>query len=134
MSWTTNTEGNMLYPPEYQEFAMLVKKQVVYSLVLRVLPGEITTIGRAKARLGKAYISTLFEVQKSLSNELGSIRQRLREIGGEIISEKQEEFVRVVISSLQGNTYTHRYANYMLLSESEETVKSFIQGTQPALA
>jgi hypothetical protein len=76
----------------------------------------------------------LFGIQEPILKELNASKKRLREIGGKIIEEKQEEYVRVVTSYLQGRTFTHRYANYMLLSESEETVKAFIQGGQPSLA
>jgi hypothetical protein len=134
MKGTIQAAKTMLYPPEYQEFAKLVKKHVVYSLVLRVLPGEIKTIGRAHTRLGKGYISVLFGIQEPISNQLSLVRTRLREVGGKIIEEKQEEYVRVVTSHLQGYAYTHRYANYMLLSACEETVKCFIKGKQPLLA
>ncbi|WCK53818.1 hypothetical protein PP175_21245 [Aneurinibacillus sp. Ricciae_BoGa-3] len=133
MNGAIETNGK-LYPPEYEEFAKLVKKHIVYTLVLRVLPSEIQTIGRAQTRLGKGYISILFSIQEPVLKELNATKKRLREIGGKIIEEKQEEYVRVVTSSLQGDTYTHRFGNYVLLSESEETVKSFIQGRQPSLA
>jgi hypothetical protein len=99
----------------------LVKKHVVYTLVLRVLPGDITTIGRADARLGKGYISVVFGIQEPILKELNAVKKCLHEIRGKIIKEKQEEYVRVVSSHLKGHYYTHRFANYMLLSELEDT-------------
>ncbi|WCK55451.1 hypothetical protein PP175_05740 [Aneurinibacillus sp. Ricciae_BoGa-3] len=134
MNGATEPTGKMLYPPEYEEFAKLVKKHVVYSLVLRVLPGDITTIGRAEPRLGKSYVSVLVGIQKLITNELVSVRKRMRTIGGKIVEEKQEEFVRVVTSQLGANTYKHRFGNYVLLHECEDTVKAYIQGNEPSLA
>jgi hypothetical protein len=55
MEGATQESRGINFPPAYEEFAKLVKKHVVYTLVLRVLPGEIKTIGRAQTRLGKGY-------------------------------------------------------------------------------
>ncbi|WCK52491.1 hypothetical protein PP175_13605 [Aneurinibacillus sp. Ricciae_BoGa-3] len=71
---------------------------MVYNLVLRVLPVDITTIGRAQLRLGKSYLSVLFGIQESIAKELGSVQKRMRQIGGKLIEEKQEVFVRLVTS------------------------------------
>ncbi|WCK57336.1 hypothetical protein PP175_29540 (plasmid) [Aneurinibacillus sp. Ricciae_BoGa-3] len=125
---------SMMFPPEYEEFASLIKYHVVYTLVLRVLPGDRETIAKTPSRLGKAYVEVLNQIELDIEKELRNIRMRLRELNGKIVEEKQEESARIVQSSLKGIMYKHRFNNIMLHHDCEDTIKAFIQGTKPVLS
>jgi hypothetical protein len=116
------------YPAEYEEFSLLVKQHVVYTLILLVLPGDRQRIEHAAPRLMRGYLSALAEAEAPLEQALRQVRLRMRDIGGRILEETQEEHVRVVTAHFRGFTYTHRYMNKMLVAECEKTIKFFIRG------
>ncbi|WCK53361.1 hypothetical protein PP175_18675 [Aneurinibacillus sp. Ricciae_BoGa-3] len=116
------------YPAEYEEFSLLVKRHVVYTLILRVLPGDRQIIEHAAPRLMRGYLSALSEAEAPIEQALRQVRLRMRDIGGRILEERQEAHARVVTAHFRGFTYTHRYMNKILVAECEKTVKLFLNG------
>ncbi|MFV9510216.1 hypothetical protein [Tepidibacillus sp. LV47] len=116
----------LMYPKEYQEFSNLVKKYVVYHILLKVLQYDRKIGKQSSFKLARAYDELLSQVQWLIEKDLVEVKRQMKRLGGMIIREEQKPTVRIVESKFRGFIYTHRFMNYLLQAESEQVFKSYV--------
>ncbi|TCS78244.1 hypothetical protein [Tepidibacillus fermentans] len=116
----------LMYPKEYQEFANLVKKHVVYHILLKVLQYDRKIGEQSSLKLARAYSELFNQIQWMIEKDLVEIKRQMKRLGGMIIKEEQQPTVRIVEAKFRGFIYTHRFMNYLLQAESEQVFKSYV--------
>lgn len=115
-----------MYPKEYQEFSLIVKKYVVLNILIKTIKFDRNIINKSKCKLITVYNDSLVEVQWLIENNLLQLKKEMKTLGGSIIEEKQATDVRIVKVKFKNYIYVHRYLNYVLQSECEQLLKKYL--------
>lgn len=116
----------LMYPKEYLEFSQLIKKYVVLNIMLKVLEYDRKVITQSACKLARVYDDTLTEIQWKIEHDLRHTKKKMRELGGTVLEEQQQQSVRIIKAKFRGFIYTHRFLNYVLQAESEKTFKGYV--------
>lgn len=117
----------LMYPKEYPEFSNLIKKQVILNIMIKVLEYDKKTIRASNCKLANVYEEILTEVQWRIEKDLVEIKRKMKNLGGIIIEEEQQQSVRIVKAKFRGFIYTHRFLNYILQAESEKMFREYLE-------
>ncbi|MGD9678569.1 MAG: hypothetical protein AB7V16_09535 [Vulcanibacillus sp.] len=117
-----------MYPEEYQEFSLLIKKYVVLKVLINVLDYDRNALKNSGCKLLRIYDDNLVEIQWQIEDNLRQLKKECMVLGGSIIEEFQETDVRIVKVKFKNYIYTHRYLNYVLQTECEKTLKLLLNG------
>lgn len=121
-------EWHMLqFPKEYDEFVTLVRKWVVYHILLRVVRHDNKVIQQSDLKLRRAYHSLLVDAEQRIEKEIRQVKADMRAYGGKVIEEVQLPKMRQVHVQFRGFTNVHAYLNEVLLAECETALKQFVE-------
>ncbi len=115
-----------MYPKEYQEFSIVVKKHITLNILFKTIEYDKNIINNSKCKLAKTYNDSLVEIQWIIEKDLRQLKKEMNILGGSIIEENQASDVRVIKVKFKNYIYVHRYLNYVLQSECEQLLKSFL--------
>ncbi|GEM_PF-1763601 len=114
----------LAYPDEYRNFAHLIKEHIVLAILIRALQYDLKQFKNSNLKFARAYLTIFTYSLQQAENKLRQVKTKLREIGGQIIEEEQQEGVRVVTAKFRGFIYNHRYMNPLILAECEKMLQA----------
>lgn len=122
-------DGVLYFPAEYEAFVLLVRQQVVLQLLWRMviydqerLKAETEQTIKA-ARVFHAYLQA---VEPKIIENVKQVKRDLRQLGGQILQEKQEKHVRVVEARFRGFIYTQHFHNVFLKTLCEQELLAYL--------
>lgn len=115
-----------MYPKEYQEFSQLIKRYVVLNILIKVLDHDRNVFKNSGCKLPRVYDDNLVEIQWQVENKLRQLKKEIKMSGGLIIEELQEDDVRIVKVKFKNYIYIHRYLNYVLQTECEQSLNELL--------
>jgi len=116
----------LMYPKEYHEFSQLIKKYVVLHVMQKVLDYDRNVMLQSTCKLASSYEELLREIEWNINQDLRSAKIKMKELGGMVIEQQQQQSVRIVKAKFRGFIYTHRFLNYVLQSEIEHLFKMYV--------
>jgi uncharacterized NAD(P)/FAD-binding protein YdhS len=118
----------LLVPKEYDDFITLMKKMVVYTILLRVVRHDEQAMEQSGLKLVRAYRAALEEAEQQIAKEIRRVKGEMKALGGMIIQEVQQPKLREVHVKFRGFTNVHQFLNEVLLAECEQSIRYFIHG------
>lgn len=115
------------FPKEYDEFVTLVRKWVVYHILLRVVRHDDQVIKQSGLKLRRAYHALLADAEQRIEKEIRQVKADMRVYGGKVVEEIQLPKMRQVHVQFRGFTNVHTYLNEVLLAECETALRQFVE-------